>query len=96
MKIIKNQPNLSFAFIGYKPDYELDEESMSKKNYYLTVGGVRCYYYVYIADGKSAEFLITCRYEKLAKLVAEILNPGWNGVRLFNQLLVCLKGEAKN
>ena len=93
---MNNQTNVCFALIGYKPDYELEEDTTAKKSYNLTVGGVRCYYDVYIADGKSAEFLITCCYEKLAELSAKIPNPGWNGVRLFKELLVCLKGEAKN
>ncbi len=57
---MNNQANLCFALIGYKPDYELDKDSMGKKSYNLTVVGVRCYYNVYIADGKSTEFLITC------------------------------------
>ncbi len=83
---MSNQANLSFALIGYKPDYKLDEESMAKKSYNLTVGGVRSYYDVYLADEKSTEFLITCCYEKLAELVAKILNPGWNRVRLFKEL----------
>ncbi len=91
---MNNQANLHFSLIGFKLDYELDEESMAKKSYNLTVGGVRCYYDVNIADGKSTKFLITYCYEKLAKLAAKIPNPGWNGVRLFKELLVCLKGEA--
>ncbi len=65
---MNNQANLFFALIGYKPDYKLDEDSMAKKSYNLTVGGVCCYYDVYIADRKSTEFLITCCYEKLAEL----------------------------
>ncbi len=69
---------------------------MAKKSYNLTFGSVCCYYNVYIADRKSTEFLITYCYEKLAKLAAKIPNPGWNGVRLFKELQVCLKGEAKN
>ena len=80
---MKNQANLRFALIGYKPDYKLDEESMAKKSCNLTVGGVRSYYDVYLADGKSTEFLITCCYEKLAELAAEMPNPGWNRVWLF-------------
>ena len=55
-----NQANLCFGLIGYKPDYELDEEGMAKKSYNLTVGSVRSYYNVYLADGKSIEFLIMC------------------------------------
>ena len=93
---MSNQANLCFALIRYKPDYKLDEKSMAKIKYNLTVGGVRCYYDVYIADGKSTEFLITCCYVKLDKLAAEIQTPGWNGVRLFKELQVCLKGDAKN
>ena len=93
---MNNQANLRFALIGYKPDYKLDEESMSKKSYNLTVGGVRSYYDVYLVDGKSTKVLITCCYEKLAKLAAKIPNPGCNGVRLFKELRVCLKGESKN
>ena len=77
------QANVCFALIEYKPDYKLEEDTTAKKSYNLTVGGVHCYYDVYIADGKSAEFLITCCYDKLAELLAEIPNPGWNGVRLF-------------
>ncbi len=50
---MNNQANLRFALIGYKPDYELDEESMAKKSYNLTVGGVYSYYDVYLAGGKS-------------------------------------------
>ena len=73
---MNNQANICFALIGYKPDYELDEESMSKKNYNVKVCSVRCYYDVYIDDRKSTEFLITCCYEKLAELVAKIPNPG--------------------
>ncbi len=69
---------------------------MAKKSYNLTVGSVHCYYDVYIADRKSTEFLIMCCYEKLAELAAKIQNPGWNGVQLFKELRVCLKGEAKN
>ncbi len=69
---------------------------MAKKSYNLTVGGVRSYYDVYLADGKSTEFLITCCYEKLAKLAAKIPNSGWSMVGLFKELRVCLKGEAKN
>ncbi len=83
---MNNQANLRFSLIGYKPDYQLDEESMAKKSYNLTVGGVRSYYDVYLADGKSTEFIITCCYEKLAELVAKIPYPGWNGVRLFKEL----------
>ncbi len=82
--------------MGYKPDYELEEDTTAKKSYNLTVVGVRFYYDVYIADGKSDEFFITWCYENLAELSAEISKPGWNGVRLFKELLVCLKGEAKN
>ena len=52
---------------------------MAKKSYNLTVGNVRCYYNVYIADRKSTKFLNTCCYEKLAKLAAKIPNPGLNG-----------------
>ena len=89
---MSNQTSLRFAIIGYKPDYELDEESMAKKRYNLTVGGVRSYYYVYLADGKSTEFLITFCYEKLAELAAKIMNPGWNGVQLFKELQVFLNG----
>ena len=88
---MNNQANLYFALIGYKPDYELDEEGMAKKSYNLTVGGVHSYYSLYLADGKSTEFLIMCCYEKLSKLTAKIPNPGWNGVRLFKELQVCLK-----
>ncbi len=83
-----NQANICFALIGYNPDYELEEDTTAKKSYNLTVGGVRRYYDVYIADGKSTEFLITCCYEKLAEQSAEIPNPGWNGVRIFKELLV--------
>ncbi len=93
---MNNQANLHFTLSGYKPDYKLDEDSMAKKNYNLTVGGVHCYYDVYIADVKSTEFLITCCYEKLAGLATKIPNPGWSGVPLFKELQVCLKGEAKN
>ncbi len=73
---MNNQTNVRFALIRYKPDYESEEYNMAKKNYNLNVGGVRCYYKVYIADGKLIEFLITCCYEKLAELSAEIPNPG--------------------
>ena len=96
MKNMNNQETLRFSLIRYKPDYELDEESMVNKKYNLMVGGVRCYYDVYIAGGKYTEFLITWCYEKLAKLAAKIPNPGWNGVWLFKELQVCLKWEAKN
>ncbi len=89
-KNINNQANLHFALIGYKPDYELDEESMAKKSYNLTVGGVRCYYDVYISDRKSTKFLVMCCYKKLAKLAAKIPDPVWNRVRLFKELHVCL------
>ncbi len=93
---MNNQANLHFALIVYKLDYKLDEESMAKKSYNLTVGCVHSYYDVYLADGKSTKFLITFCYEKLAELEAKIPNPGWNGVQLFKEQRVCLKGEAKN
>ncbi len=48
---------------------------MAKKSYNMTVGGVRCYYDIYIADGKSIEFLITFCYEKLAELLARNTKP---------------------
>ncbi len=73
---MNDQANIRFSLIGYKPDYELDEESMAKRTDNLTVGGVRSYYDVYLADEKSTEFLITCCYEKLDKLEAKIPNPG--------------------
>ncbi len=41
---MNNQANVRFALISYKPDYELEEDSMEKKSYNLTFGGVHCYY----------------------------------------------------
>ena len=45
--------------IGYEPDYDENDE-YEKKTYTITgANGVRNYYNVGIADGKSIEFLIT-------------------------------------
>ena len=83
------------ALIGYKLDYNPKEE-YDKKTYNITgADGVRNYLDVTIADGESIEFLITMCYEKLDDMVNEVPG-GWNGVRLFKELQLCLSGRAKD
>ena len=65
---------LKFCLIGYKPDYDEDEE-YEKKTYTVTgANGVRNYYTVGIANGKSIEFLITPCFEKFDEVVSAV--PG--------------------
>ena len=67
-----------------------------KKQYQISAGDIRNYYDVAIVDGLSAEFLMTCCYDKLNDVIAVLPNPGWTGVDKFRELLLCLEGDAKS
>ena len=65
---------LKFCLIGYKPDYDEDEE-YEKKTYTVTgANGICNYYTVGIANGKSIEFLITSCFENFGEVMNAV--PG--------------------
>ena len=88
--------NTRACLIGYKPDYDVKSSFPKKKQYQISTGGVRNYYDVAIADGVSAEFLMTSCYDKLDDVIAVLPNPGWTGVDKFRELQLCLEGDAKS
>ena len=84
------------CLIGYKRDYDPTETYKKTKRYQInTPLGIRNTYEVAIADGTSAEFLMTECFEKFEEVTSVIPPPGWTGVDRFRELQLCLDGDAK-
>ena len=88
-----SQSTSRYALIMYHMDKD-PKDSYEKKTYQVTEANLQNYYDVGKADGLSIEFLLSMTYAKLQEVIDEIPNPGWNGVRKFKELLMCLTGGA--
>ena len=84
------------CLIKFEMDYdEKDKEGKQQEKKYQvnTTGNVREYMEVWYSDGTSIEALLRETLDRLE--IVSTATGGWAGLRKFNQLGYCLKGDAK-